>query len=479
MRKRLMGGVLLLCLSFPLFGTEGSPTLEELFTKGQELSSDYILATYTYANNLLEVGRQEISGAFSWTVTTGDITYYWNDGDDPLLNPLSNDIRTRRLTGSPGVIMQIPTSGTGITVTTPFMIDLNEGKNSTVTPGIQLTQELIGPTQHRNRVMDLQIQQSVLSAESSLTAALANLENSILTALGNLYSAEIDYEKALSNLDKAEINLQRVTEVLGYTEESTTYQEALMGSLQAEQAADLALFELNQAEDSLELLTGYRNVELLAESIPTPTPQLDELRATTSLMSTELAVAMAASSLSMAESDMSFTLDGSLGAHTTIADGESLNTTLSTGLQANVGDGLSLGLSASTNLDKKDFTGGLNFTYTPQANMNGAISEEVARGNYLRSLEQQGLVRNLYTSRQGQIKNQIALWNSSYNLAMRRYQVAKDQYEQEVKLSEEGYSSEMSLKDKELALKEAENSVIQALIQGLQLERSVELFYNS
>ncbi len=479
MKKVLASGMLLLSLCFSLFGTEDTVTLEHLFTQGQELSSDYIMANYTYASKLIEVQQQELSGELNWTVTTGDLTYYWNNGDEPTPLNVGGDVKASRLTGSPGFILNIPNSGTGVTVTSPFAINFNDSSGSSVTPGVQVSQEIIGTGNYENQLTALQVQQTLLSAESSMHLALVQLEQSILSAISDYFDATVDYETALYNQNNAEVQLRQVVEVLGYTEETTTYQEAVMAKLQAEQASDLAFFELTQTEDRLELLTGFRTVDISLEDMPVPDPVLDDLRATTSLMSTDIAVSLAELSLGIATAKTVFSLDGTVGAHMTVGNGDVRDTTFSTGLDATVGEGLSFGLSAATNIDKKDFTGGISFTYTPQVSQLGTLSLESTQNRYYQSLEQRNLVQNLYGSQQAQLENQITLWRASYDLALRRHRVAENQYNQEYRLYEDGYSTDLSLEGKALALVEAENSVMQALIQGLLLERSIQSFYHS
>lgn len=496
MRKKLLGGIMLLCMGMPLAAeatglTSVSPTavaipmvetepvtLEHLFIQGQSLSSDYLMATYTYANKLLEVQQLELTNQFNWSVFTGDITYYWNDGDEPAF-PMPEDVKASRLTASPGAIFNIPTTGTSVTVTTPFSVDFNTSENSTVTPGVQLTQDIITPKSYENQLTNLTAQQGLLSAESSITKALVQLEQSVLEAISDLFEAELAYKQALHTQKQAEINLQQVVDVLGYTEETTTYQEAVMATLQTEQATDLALFELSQAQDELELLTGYRSVDLTLENMPVPSPALDELRATTSLMATDIAVSMADCQVKIAEADTAFSLEGTFGANMTVGNNDVLDSNLTAGVNAAVGQGLTFGASLGTNLNKKDVTAGVNFTYTPMVNQHGQITLSTAQNSYLQAIQQRSLVETLYTSQQSQLKNQIALWGSSYDLALRRHEVAENQYEQEQTLYQEGYSTDLSLEEKALARLEAEHSVMQALMQGLLLERGIELFYNS
>ncbi len=485
MKKILVGGLLLLITGLPIFGesldNQEPLTLEYLFTQGQELSSDYIMATYDYANILLGANQQELANEFRWTVTTGDLTYYWNEGDDPtpLNMQTSSDVKAHRLTGSPGIVMDIPLSGTSITFGTPFSVDLQNNDYSTVTPSFQLTQDIISPEKYERRATDLNVQKTLLAAESSITIALIQLELSILTAISELLDAQIAYEKALQAQKTADVNFKQVVDVLGYTEDTTTYQESLMATLEVAQGVDFALFELTQAQDTLELLTGYRTLPFEDFDLPLPSPSIDEMRATTSLMSTDLDVSLANYNLQAAEAGNAFGLSGVLGGNLTVGNGEVLDSNISTGLNAQVGDGLTFGVSAATNLNRKDFLGGVSFTYTPQVSQHGNIAQNTAENSYLQAVERRNLVENRHTSQKAQFKNQISLWKNSYELANRRYSVAKNQYDQESALFEEGYSTKLSLEDKAISLLEAENSVMQSLITGLLLERSIELFYNS
>ncbi len=485
MKKILAGGLLLLVMGIPLFGESSeiqeSLTLEYLFTQGQELSSDYIMATYDYANILLGANQQELTNAFRWTVTTGDVTYYWNEGDEPTPMNLqtSSDVKAQKLTGSPGIVMDIPRSGTTLTLGTPFSVDLHNNDYSTVTPSFQLTQDIISPQKYERMATNLNVQKMLLTAESSITIALIQLENSVLTAISELFEAQVAYEKALQSQKSADLNFQQVVEVLGYTEETTTYQESLMATLEVAQGVDFALFELTQAQDNLELLTGYRALPLSEFTLPTPSPSIDEMRASTSLMSTDLDVSLADYNLQAAEAGTSFGLSGVLGGNMTVGNGDVLDSNISTGLNAQVGDGLTFGVSAATNLNRKDFLGGVSFSYTPQVSQHGNIAQETAENSYLQAVERRNLVESRYSSQKSQFKNQISLWENSYRLAQRRYSVAKNQYDQETTLFEEGYSTALSLEEKALSLLEAENSVMQALIKGLLLERGIELFYNS
>ncbi len=485
MKKILVGGLLLLITGIPIFGesleTSEPLTLEYLFTQGQELSSDYIMATYDYANILLGANQQELVNEFRWTVTTGDLTYYWNDGDDPTPINLqtSSDIKAHKLTGSPGVVMDIPLSGTSITLGTPFSVDLQNNDYSTVTPSFQLSQDIISPEKYERRATDLNVQKMLLAAESSLSIALMQLEQAILTAISELLDAQIAYEKALQTQKTVDVNFQQVVDILGYTEDSTTYQESLMATLEVAQGVDFALFELTQAQDNLELLTGHRTLPLGEFALPVPSPSIDEMRATTSLMSTDLDVSLADYNLQAAKAGTSFGLAGVLGGNFTVGNGEVLDSNISTGLNAKVGDGLTFGLSAATNLNRKDFLGGVSFAYTPQVSQHGNIAQDTAENSYLQAVERRTLASNRNTSQKAQFKNQISLWENSYELAKRRYTVAKNQYDQEATLFEEGYSTKLSLEEKALAFLEAENSVMQTLIKGLLLERGIELFYNS
>lgn len=472
----------LLAVESPSFSDEEvGVDLEGLFERGQELSSDYIMANYTYANSLLGVDQKALADAFSWSISTGDVVYYWNAGDDPSSeNSLgSSDLEAQYLKASPRLGFEIPTAGTSIMVTSPFMVDLNNSDKSTVTPGIQLSQEIVGAQSYDNIISSLETQKAILGAESNLRKAEINLENSILNAISDLFDAQLSYAKAEKLLADAELNMKNIKDALGYTEESTTYQESVMALLQAEQKVHSAQYELTKAEDELELLTGVRGVTFEELNLSSPTLQLDELRVTTSLMSVGIDLAIVESKVKQSESSSTFSLDGSFGANMTVGSNGIANPILSTGLEASVNDGLTFGVSASTNLDKKDITAGVSFTYMPKLSQANSLASDTVQNQLFLTMEQQSRVESLYTSQQSQLKNQIELWKRSYDIALRRYEVAQSQYDHGKSLLDQGYSSEKDMKDKEITLLDAQNAVLQSLIGGLQLERSIELFYNS
>ncbi len=458
-----------------------STDLTSLFEQSKNLSSDYIMATYSYANSLLGLDQKALQDNFSWSVTTGNLTYYWNDGDTPggAAAQGSTDIKAQTLSAGPSATFTIPTSGTEITVASPFTVDLNTTENSTVSPSVEVKQEIIGVQSYDNLITALENQKTLLSAESSLTKAELNLENSVLDAIAELFDAKLAYAKAEKSLSDAELNMTNVATVLGYTEESTTYQESVMALLQAEQALSNARYELTKAEDDLELLTGVRTLTFEELNLAEPTLTLDDLRATTALMSAELDLSIAENTVKQANAEDTFSLDGTFGGNMTVGNSGITNSNLSAGLQASVNDGLSFGMSVGTNLNKKDLTAGVNFTYVPQAYEASTISAQTIQNQLLLTMEQKSMVESLYTSQQAQLKNQIDLWQTSYDIALRRYEVAKSQYDHGISLFEQGYSSQQEVQEKELTLLDAENGVLQSLMNGLQLERSIELFYNS
>ncbi len=455
--------------------------LEGLFERGQELSSEYIMANYAYVNSLLGLDQKDLVDAFSWTVTTGNMVYYWNAGDEPTFGSQlgGGDIEAQYIKAAPQVTFDIPTSGTAITVTSPFMVDLNNSDNSSVTPGVQLSQSIVGAKSYENQISSLETQKAILGAESNLQKAEINLENSVLVAVSDLFDARLGYEKSKKILADAELHMKNIKDALGYTEESTTYQESTMALLQAEQALNHAQYDLTKAEDELEMLTGVRTVTFEELNLTAPTLALDELRATTSLMLAELELSIAESKVKQSKSEDTFSLGSTFGAEMTIDNDGIANPTLSTGLQASVNDGLTFGVSATTNLDKKDIAAGVSFSYMPKVYNNSTIASDMLQNTLLMTIEKKNTVESLYTRQQAQLQNQIELWDRSYDIALRRYDVALSQYEHGKSLLDQGYSSERALKEKEISLMDAQNAVLQSLISGLQLERSIELFYNS
>ncbi len=490
--KKIIVGLLVLFSFLPLVAEE-SPSfsdvqgdeevgvdLEGLFQRSQELSSEYIMANYVYANSLLGLDQKALADAFSWSVTTGNMVYYWNAGDEPTLgSPLSSDIAAQYLKASPQVTFDIPTSGTEIIVTSPFTVDLHNSDNSSVTPGVQLSQSILGAKSYENQISSLETQKAILGAESNLQRAEIGLENSVLTAVSDLFDAQLGYEKAKKLLADAELNMKNIKDALGYTEESTTYQESVMALLQAEQALHSAQYDLTKAEDELEILTGVRTVTFEELNLSAPTLVLDDLRATTSLMLSEIELSIAENKVRQSSAQDTFSLGSTFGAEMTIGNDGIANPTLSTGLQASVNEGLTFGISATTNLDKKDIAAGVSFTYMPKVYDNSSLSSEMLQNTLLLTMEQKNTAESLYSRQQDQLKNQITLWERSYDIAVRRYDVAQSQYDHGKSLLDQGYSSERDLQEKELTLLDAQNAVLQSLISGLQLERSIELFYNS
>ncbi len=477
MKKILPSALALLLLPYSFVGAD-TVEIESLFTQSQELSSDYIMATYGYANSVLGVSQKELSQDFNWSVTTGDLTYYWNSGTDPVGTP-DGDITASYLQGAPRVNFTIPSWGTEVSLSSPFTVNLEDSSKSTVTPGVTLSQEIVGANNYDTLVHSLETQQTLLSAESGLQRAKISLEIDVLEAIKDLFNAQLAYAQGEKTLEDAELNMENVSTVLGYTETSITYQESAMALLQAEQNLSNKSYELMQAEDSLELLTGVRTVTFDTLELPNPELSFDELRATTSLMAAEIDLSLAEVEVAQLESATGFTLDGTFDARLTVGDGQVTNPTISTGLEASLQGGFSLGVSASTNLDKNDFTGGLSFTYMPQVGESSTISLDQVKNGLLLTMEQKRVSQTLYENQQSQLQNQIDLWAKSYDIAQRRYEVAQDQYTHGVSLFEQGYSSHTDLQERELTLLEAQNQVMQSILQGLQLERSIELFYHS
>ena len=435
-------------------------SFSDIISGAKNVSPTYQNILITYENSLISIRNQEAEDKIGITVN-GSVNPLLDKGDEKGINASSDVSLTLPGDGKTSITA-------GLNGTTYY-----DGSSQSITPSIGASHTFDFTGYSSSDASDISLAQNKYSTELTRKSAELNFEKSVISTISTVLSYEKNLGKAKRTLENQKTLMEKMDTLGTYSTSSPTYISAKNTLTQAEASYSAALTQYENAKANFTDLTGLEWTGV--EDLPDPVLDLKTYQGgNTSVLLKSLSVSASEEEYKAKKASLepsSLYLSGSLSG--TISSSSSL--TLG-GTVKYTGPSWSVTATPRVTINENKTTPSL--TISGSWSKVGSSSDTLlSYENKVKSAENDYVsALSSYSEEAQSLSLRILNWESGMDSARNTLEYQKMLLENEKLMFSLGLSTKTDVEKAELEVLSAEYDLKTKTLEGLSLERDLEIF---